>query len=297
MAQRWPRPRSPQSVSKTPDICKEIKLTTVPTETTYLDAVSSSLASASTASIASTSLAAASSSALSSESTASTASVASRSGSLGSGISTGVSPSSTGVGGGVQSDVGGTSFPKWAIGVIVVLGLLAIIAAGILAFLLVRRLRRRDEESSRGSMGSASPMMANVQTASSPLLGGGSALAAGAAGAAGGAAYEHHRASSVISPDGASSVSHGGSAGEGGPFSGADAAIMADAFRKALRKPEFSGGIDEGDSPGSDPNNGALMSRELADEGRDIRSVESSRGVQVESMSDSGETETAAHTH
>lgn len=196
----------------------------------------------------------------------------------------------------MQSDAGGANFPKWAIGVIVVLGLLAIIAAGILAFLLVRRLRRRDEESIRGSMGSASPMMANVQTASSPLLGGGATLAAGAAGAAGGAAYEHRRASSVVSPDGASSVSHGGSAGEGGPFSGADAAIMADAFRKALRKPEFAGGIDEGDSPGSDPNNGALMNRELADEGRDIRSVESSRGVQVESMSDSGETETA-HTH
>lgn len=266
-------------------------------ETTYLDSVSSSIASASsasTASIASTSMAAASSSLAS----VSSASIASLSGSLLSGVSpSGTSTAGGAAGGGVQSDTGASSFPKWAIGVIVVLGLLAILAGGILAFLCMRRMRRRNEEdSNRGSMGSASPMMANaeqVNSPRSPLLGGGGMLAAGAAGAAGGAAYEH-RASSVMSPDGASTASHGGSAGEGGPFSGADAAIMADAFRKALRKPDFAGGIDEGDSPGSDQaNNGVLMNRELAEEGRDIRSVESSRGVQVESMSDSGETETA----
>ncbi|KAF7968748.1 hypothetical protein HWV62_29581 [Athelia sp. TMB] len=266
-------------------------------QTTYLDSVSSSIASASsasTASIASTSMAAASSSLAS----VSSASIASLSGSLLSGVSpSGTSTAGGAAGGGVQSDTGASSFPKWAIGVIVVLGLLAILAGGILAFLCMRRMRRRNEEdSNRGSMGSASPMMANaeqVNSPRSPLLGGGGMLAAGAAGAAGGAAYEH-RASSVMSPDGASTASHGGSAGEGGPFSGADAAIMADAFRKALRKPDFAGGIDEGDSPGSDQaNNGVLMNRELAEEGRDIRSVESSRGVQVESMSDSGETETA----
>jgi hypothetical protein len=66
---------------------------------------------------------------------------------------------------------------------------------------------------------------------------------------------------------------------------------MADAFRKALRKPDFIGGpVEEGDSPDSQQSNTQLMSRELAEEGRDIRSVESSRDVQVETMSDTGAT-------
>jgi len=126
--------------------------------------------------------------------------------------------------------------------------------------------------------------MADAQTSRSP---------AGLAGAGTGAAGSvRHRPSSVASPDAASSISHGGSASEGGPFSGADAAIMADAFRKALRKPDFADNpVEEGDNNGgSQPNNGGLLNRELAEEGRDIRSVESSRGVQVETLSDTGET-------
>lgn len=132
-------------------------------------------------------------------------------------------------------------------------------------------------------------MMANVHR-SSPIPSG---VGLAAASAAGGATSDHHyRASSVLFPDGTSSISHGGSATESGPFSGADAAIMADAFRKALRKPDFKGSpVEEGDSPDSQQaNTGELMSRELAEEGRDIRSVESSRGVQVETLSDTGET-------
>ena len=128
-------------------------------------------------------------------------------------------------------------------------------------------------------------MMADAQSPRSPM--GGAALAgAGAAGSV------RHRASSIASPDAASSISHGGSAAEGGPFSGADAAIMADAFRKALRKPDFAANpLEEGDNNGgSQPSNGGLMNRELAEEGRDIRSVESSRGVQVETLSDTGNT-------
>lgn len=99
-------------------------------------------------------------------------------------------------------------------------------------------------------------------------------------------------APSVVSPDGASTISRAASAGDTGPFSGADAAIMADAFRKALRKPDFAGRpVEEGESP--ENHEGAkeeLLSRELAEEGRDIRSVSSSRGVTVETMSDSGDT-------
>lgn len=69
---------------------------------------------------------------------------------------------------------------------------------------------------------------------------------------------------------------------------------MADAFRKALRKPDFAGRpVEEGESPEHDnpeANEDELLNRELADEGRDIRSVGSSRGVKVETLSDSGDT-------
>jgi hypothetical protein len=97
---------------------------------------------------------------------------------------------------------------------------------------------------------------------------------------------------SVYSPnDGSSMISHAHSSDT--PFSGADAAIMADAFRKALRKPDFAGPIEEGDSPegqegpdGPEQKEHQLLSRELAEEGRDIRSVGSSRDVRVETLSD-----------
>ena len=94
---------------------------------------------------------------------------------------------------------------------------------------------------------------------------------------------------SVYSPnDGSSMISHAHSSET--PFSGADAAIMADAFRKALRKPDFAGPIEEGDSPESqEQKDNQLLSRELAEEGRDIRSVGSSRDVRVETLSDAGD--------
>jgi hypothetical protein len=96
--------------------------------------------------------------------------------------------------------------------------------------------------------------------------------------------------------DGASAMSRGSDAAL---FSGADAAVMADAFRAALRKPNFAGRpVEEGESPDSDPSNttggqqaggSGLLNRELAEEGRDIRSVGSSRGVRVETLSDAGD--------
>lgn len=191
-------------------------------------------------------------------------------------------------GGSVQSANNFNRFPHWAIAVITVLGFLALLVTGILCFLLMRRLRRKENGiSNRGSVASSSPMMAQHQQnlPQSPLPG------AATGGLAGAAASEHRRASSIVSPDGTSSMSHTGSAGEGGPFSGADAAIMADAFRKALRKPDFAPeALDEGDSPSSQPPDDELMNRELGDEGRELRSVESSRGVQVETLSDTAET-------
>ena len=109
-----------------------------------------------------------------------------------------------------------------------------------------------------------------------------------------------HRAPSVVSPDGASTISRVGSVGDSGPFSGADAAIMADAFRKALRKPDFvDRPVEEGDSPDQpdigNPQEDLLLNQHLAEEGRDIRSVSSSRGVKVETLSDSGETAQDSH--
>jgi hypothetical protein len=60
---------------------------------------------------------------------------------------------------------------------------------------------------------------------------------------------------------------------------------MADAFRKALRKPGFPDLPVEEDSPDSRERKEELLSRELAEEGRDIRNVGSSRGVKVETPS------------
>lgn len=234
-------------------------------ETTYADSVLASRISSSSAAAA-----------LSSQSSASVAATQTQS----------ASPTSSS--GNVQPGFTGSDFPKWAIAVIVVLGFLAIAATCVLAFLIVRRIRRRNREmeSNRNSMGSASPMMANAGRPESPLL----------AGAIIGRQTSSVRdAPSIVIHDGASTISRTGSAANNeGPFSGADAAIMADAFRKMLRKPDFAGRpVEEGDSPegaeGPEVKE-EMISRELAEEGRDIRSVSSERGVRVETLSDSGDT-------
>ncbi|EMD39817.1 hypothetical protein CERSUDRAFT_112080 [Gelatoporia subvermispora B] len=262
-------------------------------QTTFADSIIASMSS--TAAAASASAASASSASAASAASASAA-AASRSATL---TSTGSSPSqtlssgapgasgsATSGAGSVQSGNGGSNFPHWAIAVIVVLGFFALVATGILAFFISRRLRNRRNSmlSHRGSMGSSTPMMAAAapQGPQSPLLGG------AALGAAAGAAAGAHRPASADAHDGASTVS----GSEAAPFSGADAAIMADAFRAALRKPDFaSRPVEEGESPddngvGPSQNPDRLLNQELAEEGRDIRSVSSSRGVRVETLSD-----------
>ncbi|ETW81557.1 hypothetical protein HETIRDRAFT_383923 [Heterobasidion irregulare TC 32-1] len=253
-------------------------------QTTYADSVTSSLASVSSVAAAS----ATSVAAISSASVASTRSVASVSASQAATASTpGVSTTSSGAGG-LQQD-SGSSFPHWAIAVIVVLGFLAIVATCVLIFLIARRVRRNRSlaNSRRGSIGSASPMITNTLGGApqSPVLD-----QPGMQGF-GDPPSIAQRPPSISSPDGASTISHPHSAGEG-LFSGADAAIMADAFRKALRKPDFAEpAIEEGDSPEAvERRDAELLSRELAEEGRDIRSVSSSRGVRVETLSDGGGT-------
>lgn len=248
-------------------------------QTTYADSViassSASVASASSASSAS----------------AASASASSYSASV---KSQGTSPTSA-----VQHTLNASSsFPHWAIAVIVVLGFLAIVASCVLVFLILRRIRRRREkeesEANRNSMGSASPMMANAAN-TSPLLGGTAALlpppTRPGSGGGGGGTLSRHDSQQQLAPsmthDAESTTSRPGSAGDSGPFSGADAAIMADAFRKMLRKPDFAaaGPVEEGEGPeGQDEQ---IINRELAEEGRDIRSVSSSRGVKVETLGDS----------
>lgn len=137
-------------------------------------------------------------------------------------------------------------------------------------------------------------MMRNAESGepASPLMGGTSTYGQEAVGAAAvGGSVAMDRAASTVSPDGASANSET-------PFSGADAAVMAEAFRKALRKPDFADRpMEEGESPEAALEEGerpGLINRELAEEGRDIRSVGSSRGVRVETLgSDDGDTTTA----
>lgn len=114
---------------------------------------------------------------------------------------------------------------------------------------------------------------------------------AGLAGAGLGAAVAPHKEEpepKSVAGDAASTISRAHS--ESAPFSGADAAIMADAFRKALRKPEFPGAVEEGDTPDStkERREAELLGAELATEGRDLRSVGSSHNVRVQSISDHG---------
>ncbi|KAH9927055.1 hypothetical protein B0H21DRAFT_135448 [Amylocystis lapponica] len=265
-------------------------------QTTYADYVAASISSASSASAAS-----ASSASAAAASSSSAASVSAAHGSSGSGTATGTTPGSGSLGtsspgasssssagsgsGSVQSDAS-SGFPHWAIAVIVVLGFLALVASGILAFFITRRIRNRRNStlSHRGSMGSSTPMMAHAQTGNVPT----SPLLAGAI-LGGGAAASQRPVSPVDMQDGASTMSR---TSDAAPFSGADAAIMADAFRQALRKPDFA---ERPTEDGNTPEDGSgeerpaiLLSQELAEEGRDIRSVGSSRGVRVETLSDDG---------
>jgi len=181
--------------------------------------------------------------------------------------------STAGTDGRVQHALSDSSFPRWAIAVIVVLGFLAISAIGLLAFLITRRLRRRrHEENSRHSIGSSSPMILNND----------------------GEMRERHD-SPLPPPAGVGALSmHDGASTDSGGLSGADAAIIAHAFRTTLRKPDFTGStVEEGDSPDRDELDGddnlmggigsSAFGKELAEEGRDIRSVSSSRGVRIES--------------
>ncbi|EJD40895.1 hypothetical protein AURDEDRAFT_115758 [Auricularia subglabra TFB-10046 SS5] len=197
------------------------------------------------------------------------------------------SPTSGGNGngpGGLQNGSSSDSFPHWAIALLAVLGFFALLGFLFFAFFMCRdfrQRRRRKDHARRESVGSESPMMASIGAPTSPQSPAQALLPSsqGHAGAPRGSfprSYRH---------DASSTTSHTDS----GPFSGADAAFVANAFRDALRKPDFKDRpLEEGESPDALPKEppDVVMSKELAEEGRDIRSVRSERGVKVESLID-----------
>ncbi|KZW01459.1 hypothetical protein EXIGLDRAFT_760670 [Exidia glandulosa HHB12029] len=190
----------------------------------------------------------------------------------------------------LQPNSSGNSFPHWAIALLAVLGFFALLGFLFFAFFMCRDFRerrRRRHHARRESMGSESPMMAAIGAPTSPQSPAAALLASGAGGT--GAAQGGGRGSFPRSyrHDASSTTSHTDS----GPFSGADAAFIANAFRDTLRRPDFKDRpLEEGESPEALPEKAAppevVMSRELAEEGRDIRSVRSERGVKVESLID-----------
>ncbi|KAG8904609.1 hypothetical protein FRB99_001482 [Tulasnella sp. 403] len=208
-------------------------------------------------------------------------------------------------------------FPGWAIALIVILGLLAFVSITGLSYIILRNLRRNNHPASqlshRGSLGSSSPMMVQAPTSENPhspatmtsaghnfaRMGAPPVIAAPVM--PGAAAVRSNSLHYSGLNDGASTQS----ASDAGPFSGQDAAIMADAFRMALRKPDFgSRPVEESESPeasGNTPEDAQatvaepdVLSRELAEEGRDIRSVSSVRGVTVQSLEDGSGNATGA---
>ncbi|GAA5839990.1 hypothetical protein JCM9279_005233 [Rhodotorula babjevae] len=291
--------------------------------------LASALAALTTSSLSSLS-SAASISSISSLSAAS-ASSASASGESGSGSSRSTSRSGPGS---LQneSSSGGPSIPNYAIALIVVLGFLALLAGAIAVYCCLgrsRRRRRQDEAAAAaaaaagaGRRGASSGDLTDLGS-TEPMLGG----AAGAGAAASAAGTRESRASSRAAPPvgllGAGALGGAAAGGAGAAAGGAkdpekdddntlsqsDAARMAEAFRAALRKPEYapaipavapplassvgSGasagpgggpsptgapeGTDSSRSGGSGDGNGVgrgIMEEELRSEGKSMRSVE-----------------------
>lgn len=191
--------------------------------------------------------------------------------------------------GGLQNGSGDSDFPKWAIALIVVLGVLALIAfliALYLFFVAARRKRQiRSWSDGAPSYGSRSPILrgSGGQDGAGLMTGVGTGLVAGAAAGRGkderpqsGSTRNLHSPYSSRPGSPLSAAELGTGAGLGvlaagrdgskrdsgtvdsheGPISSADASRMAEAFRKALRKPEFppsSGDPTPESSTGNDP--------------------------------------------
>ncbi|KAJ7166338.1 hypothetical protein C8R43DRAFT_191236 [Mycena crocata] len=192
--------------------------------------------------------------------------------------------------GSLQSNASNAPFPHWAI-IVIVLGIVAAVAIIACMLFTISYIRKRDRlENGRHPIRSSSPDMEEQPVAPVPVVAGRASSVASR-----GHVHDSQRALSpaqrTVSPD---------SAHEPKPFSGTDAAIMAHAFRSALRssgrplEEEERSAVST--SRAQSPEHGrveaeqeALLMRQLGDEGTGIRSVGSARGVRVESSSDGHE--------
>ncbi|TIB66987.1 hypothetical protein E3P77_01948 [Wallemia ichthyophaga] len=154
----------------------------------------------------------------------------------------------------LQNQSADDDFPAWAIAVIVVLGVLALLGIAGGMYLLARHWRsaRGAAAATAAEAGGAAGGAAggNTPTQSEPLMkehqgaGAGAGEGAAAAGAAGlGAGAGAAAAGAGARSSGASSENgNANGADREGPITSNEAAAMADAFRQALRSPGFDAG-------------------------------------------------------
>ncbi|BGP20739.1 hypothetical protein JCM10213v2_008902 [Rhodosporidiobolus nylandii] len=203
-----------------------------------------------------------------------------------------------------NSSSGGTSIPKWAIALIVIFGFLALVGGALAVFFCLGRARKRraadEAAASRRDAGYASED--DVTNGSrDPILGAG-----GRGSTAGSTSHGGAGTALLAAGVGAGAGAFAGAAGkeekrdaEGNTISHTDAARMAEAFRAALRRPDFPEGegspndspgeVGGEERPGLSPTGGpqdshgsgeeaakgrALAEEELRSEGRSVRNVE-----------------------
>ena len=186
-------------------------------------------------------------------STAATETTVTTTNSRGDSITTSYDYTPTGV---LQNNGDDDGFPAWAIAVIVVLGALLLAAIAGVMYLLIRQWRRAHGAEAAAAAAAAENGGATTPTQADPLMkdnrpndgtilaGASAGAGAGAIGAAGAAATNSNEGSSE--EDGQQHE---------GPISSTEAAAMADAFRQALRSPEFdSNGNSNPTTDSSNPN-------------------------------------------
>ncbi|KAG8739394.1 hypothetical protein FRC10_005660 [Ceratobasidium sp. 414] len=206
--------------------------------------------------------------------------------------------------GSLQNGANNSPFPKWAIALLVILGTLAIAALLLLAWVAARQVRTRKRKSfNRRSTGSSTPIMAPTAPAPGPESASPVENAGGAPASLIGQPVSIRRGGagggSMVGAGGIHAGTDGAStrSGETGPISGQDAAIMAKAFREMMRKPDFAMRPDEEDESPEERNareQAEMMKEQLAEEGRDIQSVRSERGVRVYTNEDGASLEDGA---
>ncbi|KAJ7081572.1 hypothetical protein B0H15DRAFT_450609 [Mycena belliarum] len=179
----------------------------------------------------------------------------------------------------VQSSGNSSSFPTWAIVIIVLVLVAAIAICGCMLFIIqsIRQRGARDAQHPRSRSPSMTQPAGHEPFAAAGLARGASVTSDGPA-----PSRATSPAQRPMSP--ASTASRQGQ--DARAFSHSDAAVMAAAFRAALRQPGRALPEDAGADASPRAERQALLERELGDAGTDIRRVESVRGVHVESSSE-----------